>query len=141
LPLPESDNEVSSIYECSLSFSVAEVMVLTAATVESMPVTQIESNQHRGPATNANDSELESGNEDGLLFGDGDTDVESDNKEDFLPKKAQQKMRVEVRQMSQTACYLLMFCNSVLIGIMTTTTKRKPKRQLGRRVATPAITY
>jgi hypothetical protein len=50
-----------------------------------------------GPATQANDSELESGNEHDI-FGDGDTDVESDSEEKLPPKNVSKKMRAEVRQ-------------------------------------------
>lgn len=101
-------------------------MVLMATVVDDAPLTRSKSDKHHEPAARANDSELESGNDDKLFGdGDGDTDVEeSDNEEDLLPKNVSKKMRVEVRQMFQSACYLLMFCNSVLAGVVTTTTKR-----------------
>ena len=114
-------------------------MVLMATVVDDVPLTKSKLDQHREPAAHANDSELESGNDD-ELFGDGngDTDVESDNEEDLLPKNISKKMRVEVRQMFQATCYLLVFCNSVLAGIVMTTTKQMilqplmAKRQLER---------
>jgi hypothetical protein len=120
-------------------------MVLMATVVDDTPLMKSKTDQHHEPASRANDSELESGNDDELFGdGDGDTNVESDNEEDLLPKNIS-KMRVEVRQTFQAACYLLMFCNSVLAGVVTTTTKRMilqplmATRQLERRVETFTI--
>ena len=59
-----------------------------AIVANDVPLTKTESDE-------ANDSELESGNEDNL-FGDGDTDVESDSEEDLHPKNISKKMRGEV---------------------------------------------
>jgi hypothetical protein len=79
------------------TFSVAEVTVLMATVANDVPLTKTKLDE---PATQANDSELESGNED-ELFGDGDTDIESDSEEDLPPKNVSKKMRAEVRQRFQ----------------------------------------
>jgi hypothetical protein len=74
------------------NFSVSEVTVLMATVADDVPLTKTKSD---GPATQAADSELESGNEVDLS-GDGDTDVESDSEEDLPPKKMSKKMKAEV---------------------------------------------
>jgi hypothetical protein len=64
------------------------VTVLMATIANDGPLTKTKTDE-------ANDSELESGNEDDI-FGDGDTDVESDSEEDLPPKNVSKKMRAEV---------------------------------------------